>query len=115
VRSHTKSCAAGIPLLAHLHSAHDRACKRLNQICASFMTCRYMIVGFEVVPCSIHRNPGARLEDIPCPMSPDDPDAPKPMEVTKGAFITVKETMSMLLHRPEHFVQPFGDEFIGSA
>jgi transmembrane 9 superfamily protein 2/4 len=48
----------------------------------------YMVVGFEVVPCSIHRNPGGRLEDIPCPMSPDDPDAPKPMEVTKGAKIT---------------------------
>jgi len=44
-----------------------------------------MVVGFEVVPCSIHRNPGGRIEDIPCPMSPDDPDAPKPMEVTKGA------------------------------
>ncbi len=43
------------------------------------------MVGFEVVPCSIHRNPGGRIEDIPCPMSPDDPDAPKPMEVTKGA------------------------------
>lgn len=50
---------------------------------------RYMIVGFEVVPCSIHRNPGSRLEDIPCPMSPDDPDAPKPMEVTKGALTRV--------------------------
>jgi hypothetical protein len=49
---------------------------------------RYMVVGFEVVPCSIHRNPGARLEDIPCPMSPDDPDAPKPMEVVKGAHMT---------------------------
>ena len=50
--------------------------------------CRYMVVGFEVVPCSIHRNPGARLDDIPCPMSPDDPDAPKPMEVVKGAHMT---------------------------
>lgn len=46
----------------------------------------YMVVGFEVVACSIFRKPGeARLQDIPCPMSPEDPDAPKPMEVTTGA------------------------------
>mmetsp|Transcript_1335 Transcript_1335/g.3985 ORF Transcript_1335/g.3985 Transcript_1335/m.3985 type:complete len:711 (+) Transcript_1335:270-2402(+) len=48
----------------------------------------YMIVGFEVVPCSIYRKPGDRLEDIFCPMSPEDADAPKPMQVTKGAKIT---------------------------
>lgn len=48
----------------------------------------YMIVGFEVVACSIHREAGKRLEDIPCPQSPEDPDAPRPQEVTTGAKIT---------------------------
>ena len=60
-------------------------------------------MGFEVVPCSIHRNPGARLEDIPCPMSPDDPDAPKPMEVVKGAHVSsVAERHSCAAHRASH-------------
>ena len=46
----------------------------------------YMVVGFEVVACSIFRRPGAaRLDDIPCPVSPEDPDAPSPMEVKEGA------------------------------
>jgi len=47
----------------------------------------YMVVGFEVVACSIFRRPGAaRLDDIPCPVSPEDPDAPSPMEVKEGAL-----------------------------
>ena len=45
----------------------------------------YMVVGFEVVACSIFRRPGARLDEIPCPVSPEDPDAPLPMEVKEGA------------------------------
>jgi hypothetical protein len=45
----------------------------------------YMVVGFEVVACSIARKPGTKLEDIPCPMSPEDADAPKPMLVKEGA------------------------------
>ena len=49
-------------------------------------TTMYMVVGFEVVACSISRRPGAaRLDDIPCPVSPEDPDAPTPMEVKEGA------------------------------
>ena len=47
----------------------------------------YMVVGFEVVACSIFRQPGApRLHDIPCPVSPEDPDAPPLMEVKEGAL-----------------------------
>ena len=48
-------------------------------------TTMYMVVGFEVVACSISRTVGRRLDDIPCPVSPEDPDAPTPMEVKEGA------------------------------
>lgn len=44
--------------------------------------------GRQVVPCSIHRKPGDRLEDIACPMSPEDVNAPKPMQVIKGGHPT---------------------------
>lgn len=47
----------------------------------------YMIVGFEVVACSIKRTPGAALKNIPCPSSPSDPSAPAPQEVKEGSKI----------------------------
>lgn len=47
----------------------------------------YMVVGFEVVSCSIKRTPGQPLKNIPCPMSPDDPAAPTPQEVKEGQRI----------------------------
>lgn len=43
----------------------------------------YMIVGFEVVACSIKREAGKEIQNIPC-RSPDDADAPEPQEVSKG-------------------------------
>ena len=43
-----------------------------------------MIVGFEVVACSIERQAGQPIQNIPCPQTPDEPNAPKPQEVTKG-------------------------------
>lgn len=46
----------------------------------------YMIVGFEVVACSIERPPGQPFKNIACPQSPDDSHAPKAQEVTKGAL-----------------------------
>lgn len=47
----------------------------------------YMIVGFEVVACSIKRTAGEPLKNIPCPASADDPSAPPPQEVKEGAKI----------------------------
>lgn len=44
----------------------------------------YMIVGFEVVACSIKRTPGSALKNIPCPASPDEANAPDPQEVKEG-------------------------------
>lgn len=44
----------------------------------------YMVVGFEVVACSIKRTPGAPLKNIPCPASPTDAGAPAPQEVKEG-------------------------------
>jgi transmembrane 9 superfamily member 2/4 len=47
----------------------------------------YMVVGFEVVACSIKRTPGQALKNVPCPGSVDDPSAPAPQEVKEGAKI----------------------------
>jgi transmembrane 9 superfamily protein 2/4 len=47
----------------------------------------YMVVGFEVVACSIKRAPGATFKNVPCPASPDDPGAPEGQEVKGGARI----------------------------
>jgi len=47
----------------------------------------YMVVGFEVVACSIARTPGQNLKDIRCAASPDDPGAPAPQEVKEGARV----------------------------
>ena len=47
----------------------------------------FMIVGFEVVACSIKRVPGEALRNIPCPSSPDDPGAPTPQGVHEGSRI----------------------------
>lgn len=45
----------------------------------------YMIVGFEVVACSIKRKPGDTInKGLMCPQSLDDPNAPEPQEVKKG-------------------------------
>ena len=46
----------------------------------------YMIVGFEVVACSIRREPGKPInKNLMCPQSLDDPNAPTAQEVKKGA------------------------------
>lgn len=55
------------------------------------------LVELQVVPCSIYRKPGDRLEDIFCPMSPEDADAPKPMQVTKGAFLPTCQSLSVAM------------------
>lgn len=47
----------------------------------------YMVVGFEVVACSIKREPGTEFKNIPCPSSPSDPSAPPPQEVKEGEQI----------------------------
>lgn len=47
----------------------------------------YMIVGFEVVACSIKREPGKPAADVMCPQYANDPAAPPPQEVVKGAEI----------------------------
>eukprot|EP00887_Chlorella_sp_A99_P002502 scaffold6.g2502.t1 len=47
----------------------------------------YMIVGFEVVACSIAREPGKPLANTPCPQSPDDASAPPAQEVKAGSKI----------------------------
>ncbi|KAL6780112.1 EMP70 [Auxenochlorella protothecoides x Auxenochlorella symbiontica] len=47
----------------------------------------YMIVGFEVVACSIAREPGKPLANVPCAQSYEDPSAPKAQEVKEGARI----------------------------
>lgn len=47
----------------------------------------YMIVGFEVVACSIMRKAGETLKNIPCPATADAPNAPKPQEVKEGEKI----------------------------
>ncbi|GAB4818902.1 hypothetical protein N2152v2_005948 [Parachlorella kessleri] len=47
----------------------------------------FMVVGFEVVACSIKREAGQPIQNIPCPQSPDDPNAPAPQEVTKDAKV----------------------------
>ncbi|KAI7844812.1 hypothetical protein COHA_001692 [Chlorella ohadii] len=48
----------------------------------------FMIVGFEVVACSIERKPGEPInKSLMCPQSIDDPNAPKPQDVKKGAQI----------------------------
>lgn len=48
----------------------------------------YMVVGFEVVACSIKRTPGEPInKNLICPQTPDDANAPEPQEVKKGAEI----------------------------
>ncbi|KAL4428185.1 hypothetical protein ABPG75_002274 [Micractinium tetrahymenae] len=48
----------------------------------------YMIVGFEVVACSIKRTPGEAInKGLMCPQSLGDPNAPEPQEVKKGESI----------------------------
>jgi hypothetical protein len=45
----------------------------------------YMVVGFEVLACSIKREPGQPInKNLRCPESPDDANAPEPQEVKKG-------------------------------
>lgn len=45
----------------------------------------YMVVGFEVVACSIKRTPGEPInKNLICPQTPDDANAPEPQEVKKG-------------------------------
>lgn len=47
----------------------------------------YMVVGFEVVACSIKREAGQAInKNLMCPQSLDDPNAPTPQEVKKGAL-----------------------------
>ena len=43
----------------------------------------YMVVGFEVLACSIGRTPGQALQDIACPESEEGKPVP-PQEITKG-------------------------------
>lgn len=48
----------------------------------------YMVVGFEVVACSIKREPGEAIDkSLMCPQSYDDPKAPPAQEVKKGSKI----------------------------
>jgi transmembrane 9 superfamily protein 2/4 len=50
--------------------------------------CPAQQVGFEVVACSIERTPGEPInKSLMCPQSYDDPNAPKPQEVKKGARV----------------------------
>ena len=45
----------------------------------------YMVVGFEVVACSIKRTPGEPInKNLICPQTLDEPNAPEPQEVKKG-------------------------------
>jgi hypothetical protein len=46
----------------------------------------YMIVGFEVAPCSIARKAGQPIEDVPCDLD-DEEKNPPPQEVVEGAKI----------------------------
>ena len=48
---------------------------------------KYMIVGFEVVACSIERKPGEALRAVLCPQSNGDAGAPAPQQVVPGARI----------------------------
>jgi transmembrane 9 superfamily protein 2/4 len=45
----------------------------------------YMVVGFEVSPCSIARVPGQPVEDIICGL--EDDSHIQPMEIKEGALI----------------------------
>ena len=48
----------------------------------------YMVVGFEVVACSIRREPGQAInKNLMCHQSLDDPNAPEPQEVKKGGWV----------------------------
>ena len=48
----------------------------------------YMVVGFEVVACSIRREPGEAInKNLMCPQSLDDPNGPTPQEVKKGGWV----------------------------
>ncbi|KDD74081.1 endomembrane protein 70, partial [Helicosporidium sp. ATCC 50920] len=47
----------------------------------------YMIVGFEVVACSVDRVPGEPLASIPCPPNPEDAGAPPGAEVKRGGRV----------------------------
>lgn len=47
----------------------------------------FMVVGFEVVACSIQRKPGDTYENIPCSSVQNDMNGPTPQEVKEGAEI----------------------------
>ena len=47
----------------------------------------YMVVGFEVVACSIKRDAGKEIKNIPCPSSSSDFTGPIPQEVKEGEEI----------------------------
>lgn len=47
----------------------------------------YMVVGFEVVACSIQRKPGTEFKNVPCSSTPNDVSGPTPQEVKEGAEI----------------------------
>lgn len=57
--------------------AHEEAAKKGQQM--------YMVVGFEVSPCSIERNPDKPIENIGCPSEGDK--AVKPQEIKEGGKI----------------------------
>ena len=51
----------------------------------------YMVVGFEVVACSIRREPGKPInKNLMCPQSLDDPNGPEPQEVKKGGWVGLR-------------------------
>jgi hypothetical protein len=60
----------------------------------------YMVVGFEVMACSIERKASGTLKDIACPSGPDDP-VPTPQEIFKGMAQTGKSWA------PPPFFSPF--------
>lgn len=45
----------------------------------------YMIVGFEVQPCSIKRTPGKAIESVEC--GPDAASQPEPQQIDTGVQI----------------------------
>lgn len=54
---------------------------------AAANTPMYMIVGFEVMPCSINRKVGEKLGHVACTSNREEKNAPQPMKVEKGAKI----------------------------
>jgi transmembrane 9 superfamily member 2/4 len=62
--------------------------RRLRQYNDEYQPDMWMVVGFEVVACSIKRQPGQPIDpNLSCGVSPDDPDAPEPQEVKKDGQI----------------------------